>query len=171
MVLLPQLVVSRKIHDGFLAIFDIALSADTLGDECRSGGANGNYTLIFTFASPVTFTSASVCAGIGMVSNASASGNQVTVNLTGVTPAEVLNICLSNVNDGTTSGNVSFPFRVLVGDTTGNGSVNASDVSQTKASSGQALDSTNFRNDVTVNDSINASDVSLVKSKSGTALP
>ena len=60
---------------------------------------------------------------------------------------------------------------LLNGDTTGNGSVNASDVSQTKARSGQPVDATNFRNDVTVNGSINASDVSLVKTQSGTALP
>ena len=167
----PTLVVSRKIHSVNNQIFDIVLSADTLGDECRSGGANGDYTIIFTFAAPVTFTSASVCSGVGMVSNASVSSNQVTVNLTGVSSAEVLNICLSNVNDGTTSGNVSFPFRVLIGDTTGNGSVNASDVSLTKLKSGLTVDASNFRNDVTVNNSINASDVSLVKSKSGTALP
>ena len=134
----PTTVVSRKVHG--VGTFDIPLSSDTLGDECRSGGASGDYSLIFTFAAPVTFTSASVCNGIGMVSNASASGNQVTVNLTGVTPAEVLNVCLSNVNDGTTSGAVSVPFRVLVGDTTGNGSVNASDVSLTKLKSGLTVD-------------------------------
>jgi CSLREA domain-containing protein len=167
----PTLVVSRKMHVMNNQVFDVALSADTLGDECRSGGANGDYTVIFTFAAPVTFTSASVCTGTGMVVSASANSNQVTVNLTGVTSAEVLNICLSNVSDGTTGGNVSFPFRVLVGDTTGNGSVNASDVSQTKSKSGQPVDASNFRNDVTVNNSINASDVSLVKSRSGTALP
>ena len=142
----PTSVVSRKVHDVNLnQSFDIQLSADTLGDECRSGGAGGNYTLIFTFGSPVTFTSASVCSGTGMVSSANVSGSQVTVNLAGVTQAEVLTICLSNVNDGTTSGNVSFPFRVLVGDTTGNGSVNASDVSLTKLKSGQTVDATNFR--------------------------
>jgi hypothetical protein len=60
---------------------------------------------------------------------------------------------------------------VLLGDTTGNGSVNASDVSLTKLKSGQAVDNSNFRNDITVNGSINATDVSSVKLKSGTALP
>ena len=141
----PTVVVSRKIHGVNNQIFDVPLSADALGDECRDGGAGGNYTLVFTFTAPVSFTSASVCSGIGMVSNASASGNQVTVNLTGATSAEVLTICLSNVNDGTASGNVSFPFRVLVGDTTGNGSVNASDISLTKLKSGQTVDASNFR--------------------------
>ena len=67
--------------------------------------------------------------------------------------------------------NVTIPMGILLGDTSGNATVNASDVSQTKSKSGQPIDATNFRTDVTVNGSINASDVSLVKSKSGTALP
>jgi hypothetical protein len=75
------------------------------------------------------------------------------------------------VSDGSNTNNVAVPIGFLLGDTNGNGAVNASDVSQTKAKSGQTIDPTNFRNDVTVSGSINASDVSLVKSKSGTALP
>ena len=57
---------------------------------------------------------------------------------------------------------------ILIGDTTGNLSVNASDVSQTKSRSDRQSGS-NFRSDVTANGSINASDVGAVKSKSGTA--
>ena len=69
------------------------------------------------------------------------------------------------------TSNVNIPMGVLLGDTSGNGSVNASDVSLTKLKSGQAIDASNFRADVTVNGSINASDVSSVKLKSGTGLP
>ena len=69
------------------------------------------------------------------------------------------------------TSNVNIPMGVLLGDTSGNGSVNASDVSLTKLKSGQPVDAANFREDVTANGSINASDVSSVKSKSGTALP
>ncbi len=58
---------------------------------------------------------------------------------------------------------------VLLGDTTGNGAVNASDVSQTKSQSGTPVTGTNFRTDVTANGEINASDITLVKSQSGTA--
>jgi hypothetical protein len=60
---------------------------------------------------------------------------------------------------------------VLVGDTTGNGHVNSSDISQTQAESGNPVTSTNFREDVTVNGLINSSDISLVQSQSGTDLP
>ena len=56
----------------------------------------------------------------------------------------------------------------LLGDTTGNGIVNSSDVTDVKAASGTTAAS---RRDVNVNGVINSSDVTLVKSKSGTALP
>ena len=124
-----------------------------------------------TFPSAVSLTSASVTTGTGSVSSFAVSGGQVTVNLTGVSNAQTIVITLFGVNDGTNTTNVNIPMGVLLGDTTGNGSVNASDVSQAKLQSGQAVDTSNFRNDINVNGSINASDVSSVKLKSGTALP
>jgi hypothetical protein len=60
---------------------------------------------------------------------------------------------------------------LLIGDTNGNGHVNASDVSQTKSQSGMAACPSNFREDVTDDGMINASDIALVKSLSGTSLP
>jgi hypothetical protein len=95
------------------------------------------------------------------------------VNLTGVSNAQVITVNLTNVNDssGNSSSSVPISMGVLLGDTTGNGSVNASDVSLPKSKSGQAVGATNFRTDVTVSNSINSSDVSTVKSKSGTGLP
>jgi hypothetical protein len=68
-------------------------------------------------------------------------------------------------------GDVPVSMGVLIGDTNGNGAVNASDVSQSKARIGQTLDATNFRSDVNANGAINATDVSIVKSDAGTGLP
>jgi hypothetical protein len=162
--------VSRKMHG--TALFDIALPlAGPAGVECRTGGATSNHQVIVTFPAAVSLTSASVTTGTGSVSGFAVTGGQVTVNLTGVSNAQTIVITLFGVSDGTNTGNVSIPMGVLLGDTTGSGSVNASDVSLTKLKSGQAVDSSNFREDVTVNGSINASDVSSVKLKSGTALP
>jgi len=95
----------------------------------------------------------------------------VTVNLTNVSNAQTLVIHLPNVTDGTRTGNIDVPMSVLLGDTTANKAVNASDVSQTKTQSGMFVTHANFRTDVTVNGTINTSDVSQVKAKSGTALP
>jgi hypothetical protein len=50
--------------------------------------------------------------------------------------------------------------------------VNATDISQTKASSGQAVDATNFRQDLNVSGGfINASDIGIAKARSGAVLP
>ena len=78
---------------------------------------------------------------------------------------------LSGVSDGTNTGDINVPMGMLIGDTSGNGIVNATDVSQTKAQSGNPVTASNFREDVNTNGAINASDVSAVKTKSGTALP
>ena len=67
---------------------------------------------------------------------------------------------------GVATGDVFIRMSVLIGDTTGNGQVNSTDISQTKAESGHALTNANFREDVTVSGSISSSDVSLVKSHS-----
>jgi hypothetical protein len=60
---------------------------------------------------------------------------------------------------------------VLLGDTNGNGFVNATDIGQTKAQSGQPVTSGNFRTDVNFNGAINATDIGQVKAQSGTQLP
>ena len=168
--LAPVSVVSRKTH-GSLP-FDIALPlTGTPGVECRSGGATNDYQVIATFATSISVGNVNVTSGTGSAVNATNDFGRFTVNLTGVISAQTIVTTLFGVTDGVNTNDVMLPMAVLLGDTTGNGSVNASDVSLTKLKSGQAVDATNFRNDVTVNGSINASDVSLVKSKSGTALP
>ena len=170
----PTAVVSRKIHGG-AGTFDINLPLTGVGApgvECRSGGANNDYQIVFTFPTAVTFTGAAVSGGVGTVSNSSGSGTTtITLDLTGVTNAQRITITLVGASDGTNTGDLNVPMGVLAGDTTGNGSVNASDVGLTKLKSGQVVDSSNFRNDLNVNGSINASDVSSVKLKSGSALP
>jgi hypothetical protein len=163
-----QSAVSRKTH-GAAGDFDVPLPlTGNVGVECRSGPA---HQMIINFAVPVTVGSANVTSGSGSVGSFSVSGAVVTVNLTGVTNAQRITVTLGNVNDGTNVGDVPISMGVLAGDTNGNGMVNAGDVSQTKAQSGQAVTGSNFREDVNFNGSINAGDIALVKGASGTALP
>ncbi len=164
-------VVSRKVH-GTAGTFDIDLPlAGSAGIECRSGGATGNFQVVFTFAAPASVTSATVTPAPGKTAAVSGSpivsGNQVTVNLTNVSNVQTLTVNLI----GTSIGNVSVPMSVLLGDTTADRSVNSADVGQTKSRSGQVVSAVNFRSDVTVDGSLNSADVGLVKSKSGTGLP
>ncbi len=176
--------VSRKIH-GAAGTFDVDLPlTGAPGVECRDTG--GNHTLVFTFTNTVVSGSAAVTsAGGGSVSGSPIfAGNTMTVNLTGVTNAQLitvrlsgvtgaqgLGVTLSNMTVGARLDDVTITMGVLAGDTTGNGTVTASDVSQVKLQSGQAVTGVNFREDVVVNGSITASDVSAVKLNSGTALP
>ena len=167
----PLSAVSRKVH-GTAGTFDVSLPlTGTPGIECRNGGASNNYQIVITFADPITFTTASVSSGTGSVSSSTVSGNQVTINLTGVANAQQIAVTLSEVSDGRNNGTVTVPMAMLAGDTTGDGIVNSSDIAQTKSQSGQAATSNNFRLDVTANGVIDASDLAFVKSKLGTGLP
>jgi hypothetical protein len=163
--------VSRKTH-GAAGIFDINLLTANFGPECRSSG--GSQALVFAFSDNVVSGNASVTGGTGSILGSPIfNANTMTVNLTGVTDVQKVTITLSNVMNSFAQvlPNTAVSVNVLGGDVTGNKTVNASDVSQTKAESGQTVDATSFRADVSANGVINASDVSLVKSRSGAGLP
>jgi hypothetical protein len=168
----PELVsaASRLTH-GAAGPFDAPMALDGSGVEPRDG--NANYTIVLHFDRPIQSGTAAVTSGAGTAGTVSFSGNDMLVNVSGVANAQRLTLTASNVAAATggvlSSVNVTIGF--LIGDTTGNGAVNSSDISQTQSQSGQVVTSSNFREDVTVNGSINSSDISLVQSKSGTALP
>jgi hypothetical protein len=170
----PVSAVSRKTH-GTAGDFDVDLPlTGQPGIECRNGGPPKNHTVVVTFAVPVSVTNVTVTPGAngtGSSSGFSVNNTQVTVHLTNVSNAQTLSINLIGVTGGANSGNVSIPMSVLAGDTTANGRVNSSDISQTQSQSGQQVTFSNFREDVTVNGFINSSDISFVQAQSGTALP
>jgi len=168
-------VVSQKVH-GSAGTFDIDLpfspdpSASPVrptGIECRSGGANNSYKMVFTFSSAVTNCGVPSAGTVTPGPNS----NQCSVDVT-VPTGQYITDQLSGVADANSNvGNFSATMGVLVGDTTANGVVNSSDISQTQSQSGQPVTANNFREDVTVNGLINSSDIALVQSQSGTALP
>ena len=65
--------------------FELPLTGK-LGVECRSGGAQGNYTLVLRFTNKLnTPGNVSVTSGLGSVSGTPIiKNNTMTVNLTGV---------------------------------------------------------------------------------------
>ena len=163
--------VSRKAHTG-AGSFDINLPlTGSPGVECRSSG--GNHKLVFTFNNPVVGGTAAVSTAVSSGAPLfSGTSNTMTVNLSGVTDVQTITVTLSNVMDsfGQTLPSAAVSANMLIGDTNGNKSVNASDVTQTKTQVGP-VNASNFRTDVTVNGVINASDVSLVKTRVGNGLP
>jgi Dockerin type I domain len=171
---MAQSAFSRKTH-GAAGTFDVPLPlSGNVGIECRSGGAGGNHTFVFTFTNNVVSGNAAVTSGTGTVSGPPTfSGNTMTVNLTGVSDVQQITVTLSNVTDcfGSVLPDTPVSAGMLIGDTTGNRTVNASDVAQVKGQVGVPVSTSNFREDVTVNGSINASDVSLVKLNVGHSVP
>ena len=162
--------VSRKMH-GALGPFDVNLLT-TNPVECRSSG--GNHTLVLTFSNYLISGSASVTTGTGTISGTpTLSGKTMTIDLNGVSDMQKLVLTLHNVTDRFSQVMPDTPIAVnmLIGDVTGNKSVNASDVSLTKSRSGSATNASNFREDVTDNGTISASDITLVKSHSGASVP
>ena len=163
-------IVSRKVH-GAAGPYDVVLPlTGSPGVECRN--SNGQHTIIFFFSNNITTAAASLTSDTGNVSGSSIAANTVTVNLSGIGNAKQISVTLHDVVDefGQMLPDITVPMITLVGDTSGNGTVNASDVSQTKAQSGHAVTAANCRQDVSINGTINASDVSLVKSRSGTGV-
>jgi hypothetical protein len=159
--------VSRKTH-GTAGTFDIPLPlTGEPGVECRS--SNLHHTLVFTFSSNVVSGSAAVTSGTGRVQGSPIfSGNTMTVNLKGVTDVQKITVTLSDVTSDTSKvlPDAAVSANMLIGDTTGDKTVNNSDVRQTRGQVGMAVSASNFREDVNVNGAITAADVSLVRSTS-----
>ncbi len=166
----PQLTAaaSRKSH-GSVGTFDIDLPlAGAPGVECRDGG--GVHTLIFTFNKEIVSGSAALSSGSGSVTGTPViAGNTMTVALSGVSDVQQIAVNLSGVTDavGQTLPDTVVALRLLIGDTTGDGMVGASDIGQTKAQSGTVAGAANFRADINTSGTINASDLGQVKSNSG----
>ncbi len=128
---------------------------------------------MFTFDGPVQSGSASVTSGVGTAGAPTANGNELVVNLSGVADQQLVRVTATGVTgtNGGVQSSTGVNINFLAGDTTGDRSVNSTDIGQTKAQSGNAATQSNFRLDVNVSGSVNSTDVGIVKSNSGHALP
>jgi autotransporter-associated beta strand protein len=164
--------VSRKTH-GVFGTFDVPLPlSGEPGVECRSG--NGSLALVFTFTNEVVGGTASVTTGAGRVTGTPVfAGNTMTVNLAGVADVQKITVTLQNVRDTLAQllPDKAIKVSMLVGDTNGNRTVNASDIGQTKGQSGAVLSADNFRADINASGSVNASDIGQAKANAGHTLP
>ena len=90
----------------------------------------------------------------------------MTINLTGIPNAQVTHVTLLGTSAGGAPTDIPVDLPVLIGDTTANRAVNASDISETKSQTGTPVSNdegmNNFRNDVNANGEINSSDIALV---------
>ncbi len=163
-------VVSRKTH-GNAGTFGIDLpETGAAGIECRSGGTTNDYMLVFTFTNNISVQGASVTSGSASVTNFTVVGDQVTVNLTGVSNAQTIVVTLRSVSDGVNTSDVQATMGVLLGDVNTSGLVDGNDVSAVQSQTRQSVNSTNFRYDVNADGIIDGNDVSITQTHTRTSL-
>jgi phosphatidylinositol-3-phosphatase len=165
-------VVSRKVH-GAAGTFDIGLPlVGTPGIECRSGGATNDYQVVITFGGPVTFSNAQMTQGTGSVANTTTNGNQVFVNLTGVTNAQTIQVTLFAVNDGAVTNNLTIPVSILIGDVNASGRTDNGDAIVVRNLSGTIpFDTSSARADVNCSGRVDNGDAIAIRNNSGNFLP
>jgi dockerin type I repeat protein len=165
--------VSRKTHGGAGA-FDVNLPlTGEPGVECRSGGAGGDYALVFNFNNDVVSGTASVTTGTGSISGTPTfAGHTMTVNLTGVTDVQKITVTLSGVtdSDGQVVPNTAVSVNMLIGDVNSSKAVSSTDVSLVNLQVGNTTTSANFRTDVNLSGAISSTDKSIVQAASGHGL-
>ena len=164
-----QRVVSRRLHGP--VSYDIPLPQTGGGGiECRQ--LYNGVTLVLTFDKSIASANATVTTGIANVVSTSATGNTLSINLGGVTNAQALTVAVNNIipSGGGTAGGTTVNFRVLEGDTNGNGIVTAADVATEKFLIGLPVDAANFRADNNNSGLITASDVALCKLRISTSV-
>ncbi len=168
-----QSAVSRK-HHGTAGDFDIPLPiTGSPGEETRGTGTTGNsYSLIFTFASPVTAPGTATTSQGSASTAAGPNANQVTVALTGVNTAQHLTVGLTNVvSGGSTLTGLSVPMDVLVGDVNGSGNVDSADVTVVQRQNNKAVNASNFRTDVNASGNVDSADVTITQRQNQKRLP
>ena len=169
-----QQVVSRKTH-GDSATFEVPLPlTGAKGIESRTGGPDGNHTVVFKFGAPLTSIGGATVTGGGTISSHGyeESTQEYVVNLTGVPNEQEITITLTAVNDtcGNTAASISAPIGVLLADTNGDRTVNSGDAIETRNRSGQEADGDNFRSDVNLDGAVNSGDAFIVRGRSGDGL-
>ncbi len=159
--------VSRKTHGSARRLRHPA----AIDRRARSGMPQRQPKIVVTFNNVVTAGDASVSSG--SAGSPTFAGRTMTISLIGVPNAQALTIGLSNIKDGfgQTLPSVVVPMNVLLGDVSGSGSVNATDIGRVKAESGSAVGPVNFVADLNADGAINATDIGMVKLAAGTVIP
>ncbi len=161
---------SRVFHAGVPFNINLPLTGPS-GVECRSNSSA--FTIVFNFTNTVTAGTASISSGTATVGSVAFSGTEMRVSLTGVTDGQVVTVSANGVTD--TNGTVLPPQTVdagfLIGDSNGDRSVNAADVTLSRSRSGQTADATNFRSDINPDGTINSADATIQRARSGNFVP
>jgi hypothetical protein len=145
--------------------FDVMLP----GVECRSNGAQGRYSIVFTFNNNIVSVGGE-SSSCGQVRGATIDSNdprRVIVNLRHVScDGSDIAVSLADIDDdqGNNLPTASTSMTLLFGDVTGDGAVDDVDLREVRMHKGETTNETNFRDDVNVDGVIDSIDGRLVKS-------
>ena len=166
-----QSVVSRKVH-GAAGTFALPLSpvSTNPSTEPRRGP---NHTIVFTFDKAISGAAANINAGIATAGTPTISGNDVVVDLTGVSDQQYVTIALANVasTDGGTGGCGSVRLGFLVGDVNQNRVVTVADLGLVNAQLAQVVTAANFLKDVNASGTLTVADKGITNANLTRALP
>lgn len=131
---------------------------------------------MFTFASPIAsvhFVNISGSAARVSRSEIGSDPHQYFVTLATVANAQQVSVDLDYIRDtlGNASDLVAVQLGFLLGDSTGNGTVNSGDAQQTRNRSGQPTEATNFSSDYNLDGIVNSGDALIVRTRSGQFSP
>jgi hypothetical protein len=161
--------VSRKTH-GASGDFDLPLILSPAGNGTVEPRANGPTTIVFTFNSDIVAADGTISSNEFTIANASfssasISGNELTLNLTGVVDQSVVSIALNGINStgGTPlSGDNDVEIRALLADANQDRAVGRPDLMLLRQHKGQSVNSTNFVLDLDLDGLIGKGDNRLV---------
>jgi hypothetical protein len=153
--------VSRKTHGSFTFDINLPLTGPT-GVECRSGTA---HQLVVTFSHAISTGVASLVSGIATVGQATVTGRELIVPLTGVANAQAVTISVSGVTDvyGQSVNSQVFGVRFLAGDLNGSGNVSTADFNLIRTYLLQEVLPGSFRADVNASRTLSTTDFNLVR--------
>jgi hypothetical protein len=162
---------SRKIH-GAAGTFDLPLTLLPLTNPTTEPRQSSTATIVMTFDVAIISASAAITEGIATVGLTTFSGNDVIVDLTGVTNQQYVTISLTSVASAVnTGGSGSVRIGFLLGDVNQNRVVTVADVGLVNAHLAQAVTASNYLKDVNASGTLTVADKGITNANLAKALP
>lgn len=169
-----QSAVSRKVQ-GAAGTFDLTLTlAPAVNHNPTTEPRQGpTQTVVFTFDKPIAGATVTVTEGTATAAAPTFSGNDVIVDLTGVTDIQYVTVSLTNVvgGDGSTGGTGEARIGYLAGDVNQSRTVSLADVGLVNAALSQPVGASNYLKDVNASGTITLADKAQTNADLTHALP
>ena len=172
-------IVSRKVHGAVVGEISISAAGVITGTgtasgvtvEPRQATVANPHRIVFKFTGPVTAAAGGVAiaasTGAAPTATTSFAGNEMIVDLAGVTNGQRVSVNATNINGVGVNAGIVVGF--LAGDANGNRTLQPSDALYIQQRLG-AANATNFRGDINVNGFLQPGDALFVQQRLGNVL-